>query len=210
MWAGLPALSLGFASPFFFIQAAARRFNAWTLALAVATTALFVGFFLAEPDSPWETACAVLNWVVGGGLALAMRGYVFGPPAGAAPAGRAPQPEPDGWARERSPLLAEARRLRETRAHARELMERDPLVAKELGVGRPDRDREFDDGGVVDLNNAPEQVISRINGVTVQHAQALVRARRMGGRFSSVADAVIRADLPAELEEVLAEYAVFG
>ncbi|MFC7328596.1 hypothetical protein [Marinactinospora rubrisoli] len=207
LWACLPALTAGVATPFFFIHAAFRRRSVWTLIPAVVFPLLVVGIFVLNSASTWWEVCVAVNWIAGGGLALGMRGYVFAPAPGADGTGRALE---DRETKPLPPLLAEAERRRAARAQARGLMERDPLIARELGVGRPDLSREFDDGGLVDVNNAPDEALGRITGITAEHAAALALARSRGGPFTSVEDAVIRADLPPHLQEVLAEYAVFG
>jgi hypothetical protein len=45
------------------------------------------------------------------------------------------------------------------------LLGRDPAVAAELRIGRPDLPRNFDDGGLIDVNTVPAQVLSRLLGL---------------------------------------------
>src|SRR5690606_39982870 len=40
------------------------------------------------------------------------------------------------------------------------------MLAKRLAIGRPDLPRQFDDGGLIDLNHAPEHVLTSLPGVS--------------------------------------------
>ncbi|MEC3893712.1 hypothetical protein [Nocardiopsis alba] len=94
------------------------------------------------------------------------------------------------------------------RAEARRLLEEDPRAARELGVGRPDLDTGYDDGGLVDLNRAPVEAIADLPGLTHEQALALDRARA-AAPFLSLHDALIRADLPPHLEDEIHDHVVF-
>ncbi|QVQ53924.1 helix-hairpin-helix domain-containing protein [Spiractinospora alimapuensis] len=100
----------------------------------------------------------------------------------------------------------EQRRTR--REEARALAHQDPTTAIELGIGRPDRATSYDDGGLVDLNRAPQEALAQLPGVGAHGARAIVLTRTELGPFVSVADAMIRADIPPGLEAEVAEYAV--
>ena len=58
------------------------------------------------------------------------------------------------------PAVAAVLAARARRDEARRIVSRDPAMARELGIGRPDLRRAYDDGGLVDLNNAPAQAIA--------------------------------------------------
>lgn len=89
---------------------------------------------------------------------------------------------------------AEARvRVRED---ALQLVRDDPVRAKALGVGRPDIDLAFD-GGLVDVNSAPAQVIARLPHVDEALAERIVTVRERVGGFSSVQDLGLVLGLPA-------------
>ncbi|GAA5169770.1 hypothetical protein [Amycolatopsis dongchuanensis] len=68
------------------------------------------------------------------------------------------------------PAVARVLAARARRQQARDLAARDPLLAKELGIGRPDLERGYDDGGLVDLNSAPAEVLARICELTPEQA----------------------------------------
>jgi hypothetical protein len=60
------------------------------------------------------------------------------------------------------PAVARVLAARARRNDARELAAADPLMARELRIGRPDLPRTYDDGGLVDLNSAPAPVIAQV------------------------------------------------
>jgi len=68
-------------------------------------------------------------------------------------------------------------RDRTLREQARHFAAFDPARARQLGVGRPDIVRSFDDGGLVDLNHVPGHVLARLPGVTPEQAHRIVIGR---------------------------------
>jgi hypothetical protein len=86
------------------------------------------------------------------------------------------------------PALAAALAARERRTEARKLVADDPLIARDLRVGRPDLPRNYDDGGLVDLNNAPAAVIAAVCGLDAATAGGLVETRAAIGGFAAVDD----------------------
>lgn len=107
---------------------------------------------------------------------------------------------------------AEARVLarRERRVRARQLLKDDPAMADELGIGRPDLELGYDDGGLVDVNHAPVPVLAAMRGVSEKTAERIVEVRELSGPYASVAELVVRADLDPEAVRLVEEYAVFG
>jgi hypothetical protein len=99
----------------------------------------------------------------------------------------APEPEPE---------LAVALRARARRAAARKLVADDPLIARELRIGRPDLPGDYDDGGLVDLNNAPAAMIATACELTQRTADGIVAARIRCGGFLTVEDLFSMADIP--------------
>ncbi|MEA5359341.1 helix-hairpin-helix domain-containing protein [Amycolatopsis sp., V23-08] len=86
------------------------------------------------------------------------------------------------------PALAAALAARDRRTEARKLAIEDPLIARDLGIGRPDLPRNYDDGGLVDLNNAPADVIASVCGLDADTAAAIVDIRTTVGGFAAVED----------------------
>ena len=72
------------------------------------------------------------------------------------------------------------------RDQARSIAEHHPREARELGIGRPDRDG-FS-GDLVDLNSAPMSEIVRLPGMTSELARRIVDVREEIGGFSSLND----------------------
>ena len=80
---------------------------------------------------------------------------------------------------------------RRRRAEARRVAAQDPMMARELGIGRPELRRGYDDGGLVDLNCASADQLSALCGVPRDVAHEVVAARTAIGRFLDVEDAVL-------------------
>ena len=96
---------------------------------------------------------------------------------------------------EQTLLDAAEARLR-VREDALQLVRDDPARAKALGVGRPDVELAFD-GGLVDVNSAPAEVIARLPHADERLAERIVLVRERVGSFSSVQDLGLLLDLPA-------------
>lgn len=95
------------------------------------------------------------------------------------------------------PAIKAALAARARREEARKLAAEDPLLARELRIGRPDIAREYDDGGLVDVNSAPAHVIAEVCGIPADAAAKIVNERdRQGGQFSNVDEIFIMTDMP--------------
>ena len=78
-----------------------------------------------------------------------------------------------------------------------------------MRVGRPDLAREYDDGGLVDINSVPAEGLQRFAGMSSAEAAEVLRARRELGRFSSVNELEAFATLSHGTLARLREVAVF-
>lgn len=87
---------------------------------------------------------------------------------------------------------------RSKRQEARALAQRDPLMARELRLGRPDLPRDYDDGGLVDVNAASAKAIAEVCQIPIPTAEHLVATREAVGRFSSVEEAIVYADVSSD------------
>jgi hypothetical protein len=88
------------------------------------------------------------------------------------------------------------------RDKARELLARDPELAVELKVGRPDLPRAFDDGGLVDINRVPASWLAELPGLDERLARRITEVREEVGGFSSAADVEFTLTLaPGRLNE---------
>lgn len=104
--------------------------------------------------------------------------------------------------------LDQVRQARARRAAARTLWDQDPALARELGIGRPDLGRAYDDGGLVDVNSAPASVIGSVCGLDAALAEAIVAARQQQGLFYSVGEVPFHVPVPASVVEQLQERCV--
>jgi hypothetical protein len=94
------------------------------------------------------------------------------------------------------------------RDRARQLARERPALALEMGIGRPDLPN-AQSAGLVDVNNAPAQVIARLPGVDDALAQQIIRAREDTHGFSSVEDLGAALVLDGNLVEDLRNCVVF-
>jgi hypothetical protein len=105
------------------------------------------------------------------------------------------------------PALAAALEARERRAEARKIATTDPLLARDLKIGRPDLPRTYDDGGLVDLNAAPAPAIAEACGLDETTADDIVAARPPGG-YLAVDDVFAAVDVPINAWDVIRDRAV--
>jgi hypothetical protein len=103
--------------------------------------------------------------------------------------------------------VSDAMKHMQARARARRLVEKDPALATELGIGRPDipqrRDDEFDDGGLIDVNHVPASCVATLPGLNDRLAAKITRVRDGVGGFTSTADLEVTLGLPpGKLDEV--------
>jgi Helix-hairpin-helix motif len=191
VWAFLPVLSYGYLAPVPIIHAAVKL-RTWTLwaAAALYTAAEIVVWSRtmtiasgpvespAEvPDPPgWAAALLVALIVVPTIHALTLRARVF-------------------EVRPEDPAVAAVLQARQRREEARAIAARDVNLARELRIGRPDLPRQFDDGGLVDLNHAPPAVIVQLLGLSEADAAEVVEARDRIGGFSSPEEVIAYTDL---------------
>ena len=102
------------------------------------------------------------------------------------------------------PAVAQALAARQRRADARRLAGDDPLLARDLGIGRPDLRRGYDDGGLVELNTAPAAVIAGLCEVPRDVADQIVAGRVHGtGSLSRPEELMIYLDLPPDAHDRL-------
>jgi len=177
-WIVLALTPLGFATwaAFLYVGLAYRR-KAWLFASGVYAAALVTAFVFIETHRGQHGGLHALGgflvlaiWIGGFAHAMAVRREVAKPP-----------PPPS------DPALAAARaRLSERRA-AQRLALRDPALALELGIGRPDVPG-ADPRGLVDVNHASADAIAETASVSWEVAKEIVAARERVHGFSSVED----------------------
>ncbi|WP_235834773.1 ComEA family DNA-binding protein [Actinomadura logoneensis] len=104
-------------------------------------------------------------------------------------------------------MNARAQRRREARA----LALGNPLMARELRIGRtdlPPAQRPYDDGGLIDVNAVPARELTRF-GLTPEQAERAVELREETGGFSSGEDLAVVCDLPPRLVPELVEFGLY-
>lgn len=195
----LPVLSMGLLSfvPPIAIAAKARTTQAWGWAGGLAA-AWLLGFSLigsSETDSATSDVGMLIYFAVWIGAiiyALVMGPKVVWQPKNTYVAVGPPPPPPYD---PNMAAVAEVQAVRIKREEARDIARRDPGMARELRIGRPDLPRQYDDGGLVDINSAPVEVLRQSLGLTPDQATDLVEARQQLTRFEHPEDLVTLAGL---------------
>jgi hypothetical protein len=216
-WALLPLLP-GLGAPIACAIAVGRRPSAATAVPLVLYLAALVGFFAFLMPFPvgetpgWASLLAFLSLftsTVGASAHLfAIRRYVWDPAEERPPTPpkqhrqRKPAVEGPDWV---APALDRAARLRED---ARRLAEGDPALAKRNGIGRPELPRQVDDGGLVDLNHAPVEVLRELPGYNESTARRVRERVERLGPFHSIDEVIVEIDIAPGFEKHLREYAL--
>jgi hypothetical protein len=191
-------LTFGIAAPVLFAVAGSQaRKQSWLYAAALYGVMSWGGIvlILATPtDSAVSDVGAglfLIAWIAAAAHAFVIRGEYERRLAGAAP----------------NPLEA-ARSIVETRKEAKRLVEREPDVAREMGVGRPDIEgaRTM---GVIDVNQVPARVLATLPGIDNHLAAEIVTARDEIDGFKSLEDMGGVLDLDGNLVEDIRPYVVF-
>ena len=100
----------------------------------------------------------------------------------------APAPVPE------DPALVAAERRAARRDEARAILASKPALAAELRIGRPDLAREYDDGGLVDVNHVPAAVLATQLDLPESLAESVVAERDRVGGFSSPDELIVYCD----------------
>ena len=186
LWAVVPLASLGiagFVPPVYFAVRYGRRAGyAWALVLL----ACIVGFFATYQGSHHHgvrdgvaTGLIMVAWVGGAAVAGA---FVL--------TTRSDDP------------VAIARQQRKRREHARAIVAKDPRLAVDARIGRPDLPGDHDDGGLVDVNRVPAAALAALPGIDANLAERIVQTRKGVGGYSSLDDLIGTLNLnPRDLDD---------
>jgi DNA uptake protein ComE-like DNA-binding protein len=185
LWASVPVWSIGFLSPVPFLAYAVitrtRRDWAVFAGYLAATVAMIIALSATKEGTAPNDAVGLFI-VALAGCAAAHAAVLFRPSRGVT-AGAAPG---SLSTRQRNQAaLAAARDKLERRKEARHLAATNPALARDLKIGRPDLPRDYDDGGLVDVNHVPVEGFSSGLGLTPIEARDVVAARDKLGRFVS-------------------------
>ncbi len=176
-WYLVPLLSFGAGSGPMVIYGGARLRSRGHIAIGVAYGALFIAFVVgtgfADPNRTGLIDAIIapawlISWLAGTVHSALLQRAVR------VKGGERPRPV--------DPALAAAQDRLAKRAQARALLASDPALAAELLIGRPDLGRQYDDGGLVDVNNAPAAVLASELALPADVAGQVAAARdRLGG-----------------------------
>jgi hypothetical protein len=187
-----------------------------TLGLATWLMLLYAGFRLRSPwlksaspcylavvlVSPWAGTWFVLAlWIVGGLHCAVVGRWVWH-------AVRACDVAPPGE-EEIVAVVVEERRASERRRRAREILRAQPALAEDLRIGRPDLPRTYNDGGLVDVNHVPVDLLVHALEIPRETADRIVAERELRGGLSVPDDLAIYCGLPMERLAVIRDYLVF-
>jgi hypothetical protein len=197
VWAALPLVTVGMAAGPCFAYAAVRRRSPAFAGAAVAYVGASVAVVwnnVVHPGSLFGLdagVAAVLGlWTVSSVHALAVRRRVF----------RAPVQD--------EAVIAAKDRIRR-REEARRLVARDPGLARELGIGRPDQPSDYDDGGLLDVNHVPEECLRVQGGLDAAMVRTIIATREKVGRFDGRHDLEILAGLDPDILDEVADRLIF-
>ena len=149
---------------------------------------------VSTPEGGWgDTLFGIVALVlIGAGTAHAflLRRRVFAPPP-------------------MQPAMAAALAGKQRRAEARAIVSSDAALARELRIGRPDLPRQFDDGGLVDVNHVPARVLVDQLGLSPAQAGQVVEARDRLGGFAGPEELTAYTELSPDAIDGLREHLVF-
>ena len=182
----VPLATLGLLTFLPFLHAAIRLRRAWVWLTTVTFALVSAGAFYisGQPDGTVPGAIdavfvvAVLGTMVVGTTMLArLRHEVYGlvaPQRTTSSPGTVVTP---GAAPAADPAIQQILQARAKRDQARNLAAADPLMARELRIGRPDLPGDYDDGGLVDIVGAPDNVIAQVLELTLEQTAGIVAVR---------------------------------
>ena len=215
-WASIPIWSIGFLSfaPFLGFAVINRRRRDWVVfgVYLAATIAMIVS--LGAVNSSSGAGAAVGGFIVAlAGCAAVHAAVLFRPgreqaavPAGA-PAGALAGPASLEQANREA--VARAKSRLERRKEARRMVAAQPDLARDLKIGRPDLPRDYDDGGLVDVNHVPGAVLSAQLGLAPAEVTDVLTARERLGRFTSADELCAYTQLSPDRVDELRELMIF-
>jgi hypothetical protein len=183
-WFLIPLLTFGAGSGPMVVYGGVRLRSRGHIAAGAVYGALFITFFVGvqftdEHSTGPVDAIAATAWLVSW-LAGTVHAAILQRAARGEWAAPAPVADPV-----LDPVVAAAQERLGRRAQARALLASDPVLAGELLIGRPDLHRQYDDGGLVDVNNVPAAVLVRELRLSGEAAEQIAEARERVGGFGS-------------------------
>jgi len=204
-WTSIPVWSIGLLSfvPFLRIALERRRKTDWAVFAAYLGAVVALAAITATRTHGAAT-------VAGGAYVLGLMSVAT---AHTAVTFRPPRTDPrlsaDPWQHANVRAIEAARHRMARRVEALRLARTNPSLAWELRIGRPDLPREYDDGGLVDLNHVPGYVLAGHLGLTVDEVKTVVAARDKLGAFASVEELIAYDALAPERADELRDLMIF-
>jgi hypothetical protein len=213
LWASVPVWSFGFLSfvPSLAYAITRRRKADWAVfaAFLAATIGLIVAAGTIGSGNGGGTAAFGGFIIALAGCAAVHAAIVFRP-GGVLAAPVAASAVPPGPRQHNKAAIAEAKDRLERRKEARRLAETDPALARDLHIGRPDVPRDYDDGGLVDVNHVPGAVLATGLGLTPDEVTDVIAARDKLGKFTSADEVCAYTDLSPDRVDELRDLMIFG
>jgi hypothetical protein len=207
-WASVPVWSIGFLAfaPFLRLAVARRSRKDWAVfaGYLAAVVLEIVALSVTHTNSAWGTATGGLVILLMGGGAVHSFVAFRNDPARAAVSGAATSEQLNREA------LATARGRMERRREAREIAGKNPVLCRELRIGRPDLAREYDDGGLVDVNQVPGEILQSQLGLSADESAAVLAARTKLGRFTSADEVSTYAQLAPDRLDAIRDWMIFS
>jgi hypothetical protein len=206
-WAAVPIASIGFLSfvPFLAYAITRGRTRDWSVfaAYVAATVAMIVTLSVASKGS-----AGVGGFIIAlAGCAAVHSAILFRPGPRMAPATHASRASTEQRNKE---VVRAAQSRIERRKDARRLAASDPAMARDLRIGRPDLPREYDDGGLVDVNQVPGAVLASGLGMTPAEVNEVMAARSSIGRFVSADELCAQTSLSPDRVDELRDLMIFS
>jgi len=178
-------------------------FTAYVLAVVVEIALLSLAGQGSGQNSVGTVAGGLVILLMGGGAVHTYAAF------GKRPA-RAVASRPDTSEQLNREALATARGRMERRREAREIAGKDPVLCRELRIGRPDLAREYDDGGLVDVNQVPGEILQSQLGLSADETAAVLAARAKLGSFTSADEVSAYAQLPPDRLDAVRDWMIFS
>ena len=213
LWASVPVWSLGVLSfvPFFRRAIGTRRARDWGVVLvyfAVTIVEMVLVAVAGDPSKPGGSNHALGD--ISGGLVLLLMGVggVHAWVAYRGPAEFAAVEYASPRDANRS-IVAAATEAAKRRVEGRRIVQENPVLARDLRIGRPDLPRAFDDGGLIDVNHASTALLVQALGWTSDEAAKVIEARERAGGFQSAAELTAYAEIDPRRVDGVADLLVF-
>jgi hypothetical protein len=192
-WFLIPLLTFGLGTSVMVLVGAARLRSRIHMIAGVGYLLLTVMSFVAMqftdpvrigPLDALIFAMWMITWVGGTGHVAVLQGRV---------PGSAPSPPISGPPIADPALLAAKARM-QRRWEARAILRNDRVLAAELRIGRPDLPRQWEDGGLVDINHVPAATLTTELELPPPVAATVVAVRDRLGGFSGPEELIVYCD----------------